>query len=117
MAYLHADTNFSVAWEYDDGGGTPTGLHIICGHIKDKRIDLKRLALLLIVNAMGIPVAIKTLDGNSSDKKTIIKGMTALKKVLDSEAMIEVASICIADSSFYNKDNIATFAGKNRFRT
>lgn len=112
MAYLHADTsNFSVAGEYNTAGADPAVLHITHGHAKDKRTDLKRWALLLIVNAMGIPVAMKTLDGNSSDKKTIIEGMTALKEVLDAEETTEVASIFIADSAFYNKDNIATFTG------
>ena len=113
MAHLHADTtNFSVAGEYDDGGVEPTGLHLTFGHAKDKRTDLKRWALLMIVNAMGIPVAMKTLDGNSSDKKTIIEGMTALKEVLQSEEMAEVASTFIADSAFYTRDNIAAFTGK-----
>lgn len=113
MSHLHADTtNFSVAGNYDDGGVTPTGLHITYGHAKDKRTDLKRWALMMIVNAMGTPVAMKTLDGNSSDKKTIIEGMTALKEVLEAEGMAEVGSTFIADSSFYTKDNIAAFTGK-----
>lgn len=35
VTHLHADTtNFSVAGEYDDGGITPTGLHITFGHAK-----------------------------------------------------------------------------------
>jgi transposase len=113
MAHLHADTtNFSVAGEYDDGGVEPIGLHITFGHAKDKRSDLKRWALFMIVNAMGIPVAMKTLDGNSSDKKTIIDGMTALKEVLETEGRTEVASTFIADSAFYTKDNITAFTGK-----
>ncbi len=113
MAYLHADTtNFSVSGEYDDGGVEPTGLHITFGHAKDRRTDLKRWALLMIVNAMGIPVAMKTLDGNSSDKNTIIEGMPALKEALQAEGMAEVASTFIADSSFYTKDNITAFTGK-----
>jgi transposase len=113
MSHLHADTtNFSVAGNYDDGGVTPTGLHITYGHAKDKRTDLKRWALMMIVNAMGTPVAMKTLDGNSSDKKTIIEGMTALKEVLEAEGMAEVGSTFIADSSFYTKDNITAFTGK-----
>jgi transposase len=112
MTHLHADTtNFSVAGEYDNGGVEPTGLHITFGHAKDKRQDLKRWALLMIVNAMGIPVAMRSLDGNSSDKKTIIEGMQALKGVLESEELAAVASIFIADSAFYTKDNIASFSG------
>jgi len=111
MAHLHADTtNFSVAGEYDDGGVEPTGLHITFGHAKDKKTDLKRWALLMIVNAKGIPVAMKTLDGNSSDKLTIIEGMKALAEALGAE---ETAySIFIADSAFYTKDNITSFTGK-----
>ncbi len=112
-AHLHADaTNFSVAGEYDDGGVEPAGLHITYGHAKDKRTDLKRWALMMIVNAMGTPVAMKTLDGNSSDKKTIIEGMTALKEVLQSEEMAEAGCTFIADSAFYTKENIAFFDGK-----
>lgn len=65
----------------------------------------------MIVNAMGIPVAMKTLDGNSSDKKTIIDGMTALKEVLETKGMAEVGSTFIADCSFYTKDNITAFTG------
>jgi hypothetical protein len=113
MSHLHADTtNFSVAGQYDDGGLEPTGLHITFGHAKDKRTDLKRWALRMIVNAMGIPVVMKALDGNSSDKKTIIEGMKALKEVLQAEGMNEAAGTFIADSSFYTKDNIAAFTGK-----
>lgn len=110
VTHLHADTtNFSVAGEYDDGGITPTGLHITFGHAKDKRTDLKRWALLMIANAQGIPVAMKTLDGNSSDKITIIEGMKALQEALSSEEMTE--SIYIADSAFYTKENIVSFRG------
>jgi transposase len=113
MSHLHADTtNFSVAGEYNNGGVEPTGLHITRGHAKDKRTDLKRWALMMIVNGMGIPVAMKALDGNSSDKNTIIEGMKALKEVLESDGMTADASIFIADSSFYNKKNIASFKGK-----
>jgi len=113
MGHLHADTsNFSVAGEYDDGGMEPTGLHITYGHAKDKRTDLKRWALMIIVNAMGIPVAMKTLDGNSSDVETIIEGMKALQKVLESDETTEVVSTFIADSAFYNKKNISSFTGK-----
>ncbi len=66
----------------------------------------------MFVNAMGTPVAMKTLDGNSSDKKTVIEGMTALKEVLEAEGMAEVGSTFIADSSFYTTDNITAFTGK-----
>jgi transposase len=112
MSHLHADTtNFSVAGEYDDGGVEPTGLHITFGHAKDKRTDLKRWALLMITNAMGIPVAMRSLDGNSSDKKTIIEGMQALKEVLESEETAAPGSLFIVDSSFYTKDNISSFGG------
>jgi hypothetical protein len=100
MSHLHADTtNFSVAGEYENGGPEPAGLHITFGHAKDKRTDLKRWALLMIVNAMGIPVAMKALDGNSSDKKTIIEGMKALKEVLETEGMDEAASTFIAKAN------------------
>ncbi|MPM93618.1 IS1634 family transposase ISMac5 [bioreactor metagenome] len=113
MSHLHADTtNFSVAGQYDDGELEPTGLHITFGHTKDKRTDLKRWALRMIVNAMGIPVVMKALDGNSSDKKTIIEGMKALKEVLQAEGMNEAAGTFIADSSFYTRDNITAFTGK-----
>jgi transposase len=112
MSHLHADTtNFSVAGEYDDGGVEPTGLHITFGHAKDKRTGLKRWALLMITNAMGIPVAMRSLDWNSSDKKTIIEGMQALKEVLESEETAAPGSLFIADSSFYTKDNISSFVG------
>jgi len=111
LTHLHADTtNFSVAGEYDSDVENPTCISINFGKPKDMRTDLKRWALMIIVNAQGIPVAMEALDGNSSDKKTIIKGMQALADALGAE---ETAySIFVADSAFYNKDNIASFKGK-----
>ncbi len=85
-------------------------MRVKVGPAKDMRADLKRWALMIIVNAQGIPVAMKALDGNSSDKKTIIEGMQALADALGAEET--ACSIFVADSSFYTKDNIATFTGK-----
>lgn len=68
LTHLHVDTtNFSVAGEYENGEGDPSCINITFGHPKDMRADLKRWALMLIVNAQGIPIAMKALDGNSSD--------------------------------------------------
>lgn len=111
LTHLHVDTtNFSVAGEYYGVEDSPSCININFGHPKDMRTDLKRWALMMIVNAQGIPVAMKALDGNSSDNLTIIEGMKALAEALGADEVAE--SIFIADSSFYTKANITSFDGK-----
>jgi len=64
----HVDTtNFSVHGEYENGSNDGC-IKITKGHPKDKRWDLKRFVLSMVVNQHGIPIFARAHDGNESDR-------------------------------------------------
>lgn len=63
----HVDTtNFSVHGEYGNESGDEC-IKITKGHPKDKRWDLNRFALSMVVNQHGIPIFARAHDGNESE--------------------------------------------------
>ena len=78
MSHLYAESkSFSTAGNYYKEDDDPTYLHVTF-HAKNERPDLDLWAVLMIFNGQGIPVAMKTLDENSSDRKTITAEMKTL---------------------------------------
>ena len=68
----HTDTtNFSIYGNYDNDGDDKT-INITHGYSKDKRIDLLRFSISMVTNQKEIPLFVKALNGNSSDKKALI---------------------------------------------
>ena len=64
----HVDTtNFSVHGEYENGSNDGC-IKITKGHPKDKRWDLKRFVLSMVVHQHGIPIFARAHDGNESDR-------------------------------------------------
>lgn len=71
------------------------------GYSRDHRPDLKQCVLDLIVNNQeGIPLFMRTGDGNESDKAVFGKILEEFKK------QMQLDSIFIADSALYSQENI-----------
>jgi transposase len=76
----HVDTtNFSVHGQYKSESGDGC-IKITKGHPKDKRWDLLRFVLSLVVNQHGIPIFARAHDGNESDKETLLETIQSLKE-------------------------------------
>lgn len=113
--HLHVDTtSFSVSGEYDDDDEA-----IICithGYSRDHRADLKQWMLALGTTCEGeIPSFARPLDGNSSDKLTLVAAVEALQEQLragDGTDLLldEDEPIFVADSGLYSEENMLRLA-------
>jgi transposase len=110
VKYAHLDsTSFHLHGEYESEE-TPQEeepvmkerpILIKKGYSRDHRPDLKQCVLDLIVNNQeGIPLFMRTGDGNESDKAVFAKILKEFKK------QIQLDSIFIADSALYSQENI-----------
>ena len=100
---LHTDTtNFSLHGAYENSDPDHNTIEITYGHPKDNRRDLKRFVLSTVCDQQGIPLFVKTLSGNASDKKTLVQTVKNIQKSL--KLSDEVYHI--ADSAIYSEDNI-----------
>jgi len=80
VQFGHVDTtNFSVHGEYENKSEDGC-IKITKWHPKDKRRDLKRFVLSVVVNQHGIPILARAHDGNESDKETIPETILSLEK-------------------------------------
>jgi transposase len=107
---IHVDTtSFSVSGEYAAEEGEATDEHVIAvtyGYSRDHRADLKQWMLALATTRQGdVPLYLKTLDGNASDKVTLVAAVEALAAQLRSEP--EEAPLFVADSGLYSAENVA----------
>ena len=100
---LHTDTtNFSLHGDYENSDPDHNTIEITYGHPKDNRWDLKRFVISMVCDQQGIPLFVKTLSGNASDKKTLVQTIKDIQKSL--KLSDEVYHI--ADSAIYSEDNI-----------
>lgn len=113
--YLHVDTtSFSVSGEYDDDDDDDEA--VICithGYSRDHRADLKQWMLALGTTSEGeIPSFMRPLDGNSSDKVTLVAAVEALQDQLRAEddTHDEDEPIFVADSGLYSEKNMLRLA-------
>jgi transposase len=108
--FCHTDTtNFSVHGDYDHDNDGKT-INVTYGHPKDKRVDLLRFTISMVTDQKGIPLFVRALDGNSSDKKVLIKTIKELTQNLNLDERV----YHIADSAFYTEDNVKEI-GTNAF--
>src|SRR6476620_4711156 len=85
-------------------------LAVTYGYSRDHRADLKQWMLALATTRQGdVPLFCKALDGNASDKVSLVAAVEALAEQLC--AADEEAPIFVADSGLYSAANVARLAG------
>jgi transposase len=106
---VHVDTtSFSVTGEYAPDLDAHT-LAVTYGYSRDHRADLKQWMLALATTRQGdIPLFCQALDGNASDKVSLVAAVEALAEQLRTAADLEgEAPLFVADSGLYSADNVA----------
>jgi transposase len=103
---VHVDTtSFAVTGEYDAELDAHT-LAVTYGYSRDHRADLKQWMLTLATTRAGdVPLFCQALDGNASDKVTLVAAVEALAAQLRADA--EETPIFVADSGLYSTENVA----------
>ena len=110
IKYSHLDsTSFHLHGEYEEGETPEENEPIIKerpilikrGYSRDHRPDLKQCVLDLIVNNQeGIPLFMRTGDGNESDKAVFAKILVEFQERMGLD------SIWIGDSALYSQENL-----------
>ena len=116
--HLHIDTtSFSVSGEYasTEEEGDPVPIAITYGYSRDHREDLKQWMLALATTHDGdIPLFLRPLDGNSSDKEQLSAAvrevMTQLREQVPEEHEQRIA---IFDSGGYSQANMKSYNDAN----
>jgi transposase len=114
---LHIDTtSFSVSGDYaTEEEGTPVPIAITYGYSRDHREDLKQWMLALATTHDGdIPIFLRPLDGNSSDKEhlraAVKEVMAQLREHLPEEHEQRLA---VFDSGGYSEANMKSYNEAN----
>ena len=110
--YHHLDsTAIHVDGKYNSDEESKEGVvHITKGYSKDHRPDLNQVMLEMICeNSHGIPLAMRALDGNSSDKISFEKMVVDHIEALNST----VTGTVVADSAIYTANNLSSFKTNN----
>ncbi len=103
-------TTFSLQGDYNKKSSKdpecPTPIQITYGYSKDKRPDLKQFTLFLVMKSKAeLPIYSQSLDGNSSDRKTLqktIESVIKFQKNIDYKKTLR----WIADSALYSKTQL-----------
>jgi transposase len=103
---VHVDTtSFAVTGEYAADLDAHT-VAITYGYSRDHRADLKQWMLALATTRQGdVPLFCQALDGNASDKVSLVAAVEALAEQLRVDE--EEAPIFVADSGLYSAENVA----------
>src|SRR2546421_120194 len=111
--HLHIDTtSFSVSGDYtSQEEGAPVPLAITYGYSRDHRQDLKQWMVALATTHDGdVPIFLRPLDGNSSDKEhlsaAVKEVMTQLRDQLPEE---QEQRIAVFDSGGYSQANMKSY--------
>jgi transposase len=101
---VHVDTtSFAVTGEYAADLDAHT-LAVTYGYSRDHRADLKQWMLALATTRAGdVPLYCQALDGNASDKVSLVAVVEALAEQLRGDD--EEAPIFVADSGLYSAEN------------
>lgn len=123
---LHADTtSFSVHGQYErtqaaaaspaplgeeafgkEEQDLPTIMEITYGYSRDHRADLKQWMLALITSGEGVPQFLRPLDGQASDKRSLLDAVLTLTEQF--KASGEALGVYVADSGLYSGQNMTT---------
>lgn len=105
---VHVDTtSFSVSGQYAQGEEAEgeAVIAITYGYSRDHRADLKQWMLALATTHDGeVPLFMQPLDGNSSDKVSLLAAITAIQAQLREAG--EEASVYVADNGVYSEANM-----------
>jgi transposase len=103
---VHVDTtSFAVSGEYEAELDAHT-IAVTYGYSRDHRADLKQWMLALATTRQGdVPLFCQALDGNASDKLSLVAVVEALAEQLRAEDA--EAPIFVADSGLYSATNSA----------
>src|SRR5262245_26186665 len=100
-------TSFAVTGEYAADLDAHT-LAVTYGYSRDHRADLKQWMLALATTRQGdVPLFCQALDGNASDKVSLVAAVESLADQLRAAAAEEEAPIFIADSGLSSAENVA----------
>src|SRR5262249_52623031 len=99
-------TSFAVTGEYDPELEAHT-LAVTYGYSRDHRADLKQWKLALATTRAGdVPLFCQALDGNASDKVTLVAAVEALADQLRTEDEAEAAPpLFVADRGPYSAEH------------
>src|SRR5262245_21685392 len=109
---VHVDTtSFAVTGEYAADLDAHT-LAVTYGYSRDHRADLKQWMLALATTRAGdVPLFCQALDGNASDKVSLVAAVEALAAQLRAAATAAEAEddvpLLVADSGLYSAENVA----------
>ncbi len=105
---LHVDTtSFAVEGDYapEEGDIDAHVIAVTYGYSRDRRADRKQWMCALATTVDGdIPVFLRPLDGNSSDKQTLLQAMLTLQEQLREAP--DGPQIFVADSGVYSAENM-----------
>lgn len=105
---VHVDTtSFSVSGQYTQGEQVEGDavIAITYGYSGDHRADLKQWMLARASTHDGeVPLFMQPLDGNSSDKVSLLEAITAIQAQLREAG--EEASVYVADNRVYSEANM-----------
>lgn len=109
---VHVDTtSFSVSGAYagdESADSEASVIAITYGYSRDHRDDLKQWMLALATTQEGdVPLFLRPLDGNSSDKVTLASAVEALHEQLRTPE--SEPSFFVADSGVYSEANMRRF--------
>lgn len=113
---IHQDTTSVSVWG-DYREASDESLHIVYGHSKDKRPDLKQFIISLLCVEGNLPFNAEILDGNASDKKINGKVIAKLPQIMDRHGVGKHDFIYVADSALATKTNFSLLGDDIRFIT
>jgi len=87
-----------------EDAGAPTVIEVTYGYSRDHRADLKQWMLALVTSGEGVPQFLQPLDGNASDKRTLLEAVQALTQQL--KASGETPGVYVADSGLYGAEHM-----------
>ena len=106
--HLHVDTtSFAVEGAYasEEGDRDARVIAVTYGYSRDRRADLKQWMCALATTVDGdIPVFLRPLDGNSSDKATLLQAMLTVQEQL--REAHDGPMTFVADSGVYSASNM-----------